>query len=346
MKQKQVKAEHQVTLKRPDGYYMADNEMVTVFAPLIGPFAFAVYHLLKQRSFMKEKDRGISHLGISRAMAMSKDSVGNALKTLKQFYLVEELPPTAPNHPPRYEVVHAKDVITEHPEFRTPETDNPQLAQNPQEHPENRTRVRTIRILKTGRGVDGIQDGDGLNSGRTHPEFRTPNKEEVLKEKKEKDKDSNPPTPQGGRNPIQVQEQARARFEAAGSLAQDGAMTSVADMVRNLKLDEDPDPRVLARSFLEYLHDEFARGFSAAHSQARGKDWEDPLDIWNRCFAHVGVGDVEVPEGAATGLVVMLLTPKPKDLAYGLTKFQAKVQIAMKKAFGREVQLVPRLEAA
>ena len=58
-----------------------------------------------------------------------------------------------------------------------------------------------------------------------------------------------------------------------------------------------------------------------------------------RCFEPVSVGDVEM-DGEST--VVYLVSPRPRDLADGLAKFQHKVLLAMKKAFGREVQIVPR----
>lgn len=107
------------------------------------------------------------------------------------------------------------------------------------------------------------------------------------------------------------------------------------------------EPVHAARIFLDELHDEFARSFSAPPAMAKARDnWEDPLAAWTRCFEHVRVGSVEAAEGRDTELVVILETPKPRDLKDGLEKYKAKVANAMKKAFGREVQLVPRLEAA
>lgn len=400
--------QHQVSLKRPDGWYSADNEMVTVFAPLIGPYAFSVYHLLKQRSFLEEDKRGISHLGISEALTMSKDSVGNALATLKQFYLLEELPPVSTNKPPRYEVIHAKDALGSHPEIRTwlaaelckkPKTrilksgrdkQAKEVPQFPQSHPEIRTRVRTKRVLKSGRSAGEIQDGDGRNSGHGHPEIRTPNKEEVLKEKVQ-EQDRAPLPPVGGiHQPIEDQDfetqneaavadgvvwcgekvlaavdlghrrspdrQPPANLQAAPAaktpaatgtrLAADGltpVRDTLAGLLNNLKADKPADertPRELAAFFLQYLHEQFANAFTV---QKPGTDWEDPYQAWMRCFDHVRVGDVEAD---GNQMVVLLETPNPKDLVAGLTKYRAKVQLAMTKAFGREVQLVPRLEAA
>lgn len=355
---------HEVSLKRPDGWYSADNEMVTVFAPLIGPYAFSVYHLLKQRSFLDVEKRAISLLGISEALTISKDSAGNALETLKQFYLIEELPATATNKPPRYEVVHAKDALVAHPEIRTwleasqckksearilksgrnKKTED--FPQNPQSHPEFRTRVKTKRILKSGRSASEIQDGDGRNSGRSHPEFRMLNKEEVLKDKVQiQDNTPLPPLQGGETNPSEAQEKPRKNYDIVSGIPP--IRDILAGMMQDFKgeksgaaVPDDRSPRQLALIFLDELHEQFARAFSV---QKKGIDWEDPLEAWQRCFDHVRVGEVEA-DGAQW--VVILETPRPKDLVVGLVKYRAKVQLAMKQAFGREVQLVPRLEAA
>lgn len=107
------------------------------------------------------------------------------------------------------------------------------------------------------------------------------------------------------------------------------------------------DPIVLGRWFLDELHDEFARAFGPDHAIAKNRPgWEDALSAWQRCFEHVRVSAVEVPEADESGYVVILETARPRDLADGLTKYKAKVSAAMKKAFGREVQLIPRMEAA
>lgn len=107
------------------------------------------------------------------------------------------------------------------------------------------------------------------------------------------------------------------------------------------------EPIAAGRIFLEELHDEFARAFSAPQSVAAKRDgFEDPLQAWQRCFEHARVASVEAAEGRDSDYVVILETPKPRDLADGLTKYKAKVSSAMKKSFGREVQLVARLEAA
>jgi hypothetical protein len=102
------------------------------------------------------------------------------------------------------------------------------------------------------------------------------------------------------------------------------------------------NPMLLGRWFLEELHEEFARAF--ATPQASRSNWDDPLDAWQRCFEHVRVAEVETPEGDESGYVVVLETPRPRDLADGLAKYKAKVTIAMNKAFGTEVQLIPRME--
>ena len=96
-----------------------------------------------------------------------------------------------------------------------------------------------------------------------------------------------------------------------------------------------------ARSFLQLLHDEF---FNRAQAPPGNRsNWEDPRTAWNRCFEHVRVADCEVMD---TTPLVVLETPKPRDLADGLNRYAKTVTVAMKKAFGREVQLRPRLEAA
>lgn len=419
---------HQVTTRRPDGFYTVDNEMVTVFAPVIGIYAFGVYHLLKQRAYMKdEEQRAISIEAIAVYMAISKDSAGAAIATLRQAGLVNVYGSGALNKSPRYELEHPKDVVASHPELRIqanakftkklpashPEirmrqVGNPQSPQNPQGHPEFRMRVKTSRIRNSGCDVSVIQDGDVPDSGHEHPDFRMPNKEEEVKEgKKIKDITPLPPSRGGGHNPSFDHERqttpttglARAehsridgepmaaavpvgcgpanaeavaknesrnrqkadRFggrdrnldgmSSAGEvlaklLSSDAAARIVEpDMEAPTEEDVSRDARVLGRWFLQTLRDQFAIAFGAPLAKNR-PGWEDPLEAWNRCFDHVSIGDVEVPEGAATGLVVYLLTPKPRDLASGLEKYKTKVQIAMRKAFGREVQLVPRLETA
>jgi hypothetical protein len=488
-------AEHQVSLKRPDGYYMVDNEMVTVFAPLVGPFAFGVYSLLKQRSFLKEeKDRAISLAGIALLMGMSKESAGAAVRTLRQYGLVEQYSSTASNTPPRYEVVHAKDALALRPEYRTQADailqgakakcrpqgglvgDAQKEPQNPQLRAKSRTRVTTHRGRDVGRTAGEIQDAAGRNVGRSQAKCRTPNKEEGSKGSKNKDKEQPTLPSLGGRAERRsVLDAARGRRgdhgkdtdleagdeeqtmqsgaddDAQGEFPDTGAkggggfveaqapahraarvsagpgvgeyathpeseqlrgggrsqagvrqnerstgLTPVRETLVGILLDlkkrptveERPvvaietemglddaieifggeggeeaevetvsghplhdgprDPRKNVRWFLEDLHDQFARQFGMPQGvvKTRGAGWEDPLSAWQRCFEHVSIGDVEAAEGSDAGLVVTLLTPRPKDLADGLVKYKAKVQMAMKKAFGREVQLVPRSEAA
>lgn len=163
-----------------------------------------------------------------------------------------------------------------------------------------------------------------------------------------------PPTPASGgveENRDCVQEQTprtlgelhtlRRRPVASDGLAPASQM--LRDMVPGIR-NEPPrsSPMAAAHVFLEDLYDEFARAFGAPMSIAEKRSgWEDPLDAWNRCFAHVKAGDVEL-DGEVP--VVTLLTPKPKDLKAGLERYQARVKNAMRKAFGREVQLVPRDE--
>lgn len=392
---KQDKTQHQVSLKRPDGFYTADNELVEVFAPEIGIYAFGVYHLLKQRAFKREEERGISLLGISRGLAISKESAGAAIATLCQVGLVEMHPSLAVNKPPRYEVVHAKDVLEARPEYRTREY--PQL---PQEQAKSRTRVKTHSRRNVGRAVGEIQDAGRRNVGRQQAKSRTPNKEEELK-KEEYKQDRYPPTPQGGWNEPKRQKREtknpkatadgvvrrRAGVEPAdhggelgGGLSSrlagsvdalelggqppadrpatrqtaaaarpEPGMTAVREVLgtlaRDLGLDppDPPDranPREQATWFLQKLRNQFATGFLLA--QRRGSDWEDPYTAWKRCFDHVTVGEVEAD---GEQWVVVLETAQPRDLADGLVKYRAKVQLAMRQAFGREVQLVPRLEA-
>ena len=100
-----------------------------------------------------------------------------------------------------------------------------------------------------------------------------------------------------------------------------------------------------AREFLLCLYDEFAKhyGMSTQAAQTKNPNWEDPLAAWKRCFDHVSVADCEMSENDVP--LLTLATPQPHDLADGLSKYSVKVKQAMKKAFGREVQLQPRLEA-
>jgi hypothetical protein len=359
-----------------------------------------VYHLLKQRTFLKEKERGISQAGISKAMGMSKEAAGNALQTLKNHYLVEESPATAVNKPPRYEVVHAKDVLASHPEFRT-QGDCPQ---DPQERAEFQLRVKRVRVPNSSHVEDGIPADGVLDSDRSRAEFQPPNKEEVLKEKvQEQDTTSLPSFQEGGYKPIEEQDcetqnetavadgvvrsgaevlAAAARHSVATEhsevptptpaarsghgapapagprVASDGltpARDTLQDLLRDLQAprvetpaapvppSREHTPRELATFFLQYLHDLFPIGNGNAMAKTRGENWEDPYEAWMRCFDHVCVSGVEMD---GTRLVVILETPRPRDLVSGLVKYRAKVQLSMKKAFGREVQLVPRLEAA
>lgn len=331
--------QHQVSLKRPDGFYTADNELIDVFAPLIGIYALGVYHLLKQRAFKNEKDRAISLLGISKALAISKESAGAAIATLRQIGLVEMHSSLSANKPPRYEVVHAKDVLAAHPEYRTQGN-----SQFPQEPAKSRTRVMTHSARKVGHVAGEIQDADSRYLGRQTAKSRTPNKEEESKEeRKEQDIPPTLPPEGGGNQVVALDGLTPVRDTLVGLLSH----LKSDDPRREIQRAEDainPTPRQSARFFLDYLHDMFmstpsAPGFAAV----RGDNWEDPREAWMRCFDHVRVGDVEAD---GNQMVVLLETPKPKDLVAGLTKYRAKVQLAMKKAFGREVQLVPRLEAA
>jgi hypothetical protein len=89
-------------------------------------------------------------------------------------------------------------------------------------------------------------------------------------------------------------------------------------------------PNAMANAFLDHLYE----------------DWDEDRSEWDRCFALASVDSVESAEGRDTDFVIILGSSKPRDLQDGLTKYKAKVSSAMKKAFGCEVQLVPRMEAA
>lgn len=390
---------HQVSLKRPDGWYSADNEMVTVFAPLIGPYAFSVYHLLKQRAFLKEKERAISLVEIGKALGMSKEAARAAIATLREFGLVEMQSSKAANKAPHYEVVHAKDVLGLQA--------TSSLQENTQ-FPHLQAISRTLAKPNRERDIADVE-GDKSpvsrrDSGHRKATSRLPNKEEVLKEKvQEQDIPTLPSPGEGVHKPIEEQDcetkneaamavgvvrscdevepaaevplavrdadgrgpvdrrgdtavecdaptkpQTSPVTTAGARLAADGltpVKDTLAGMLRDLKAEkpepaEDRTPRERATFFLQYLHQQFSDAFTV---QKPGTDWEDPYAAWMRCFDHVRVGDVEAD---GNQMVVLLETPKPKDLVAGLTKYRAKVQLAMKKAFGREVQLVPRLEAA
>lgn len=225
MKKGPEKAVHDVSLKRPDGYYMVDNEMVEVFAPVIGIYAFGVYHLLKARAFKKESERAISLQGISQAMGISKDSAAAAVATLRKVGLVTQYSSASVNAPPRYEVAHAKDVLAENPDF----------ARLAQEHTTIRTLTRPKRGRNAGRAADGMQDADSRKSGRRHTTFRTPNKEEGIEGKKERKQDTPlPPSrgggdeagdPEPGREEVLRRVQAVLGHGAAARLTRGGALT-------------------------------------------------------------------------------------------------------------------------
>jgi hypothetical protein len=340
-------------------------------------------------------------VGISRALSISKESARAAIATLREVGLVEMHSSPAINKPPRYEVVHAKDVLAARPEYRTQK--NPHF---PQAQAKSRTRVKTHGRRDIGHGAGEIQDADTRNLGRQQAKSRTPNKEEEFKERrKEQDTTTLPSFRERGYFPLEAQDcesqnqaaaetrmvrhgaevepvvgctdggraggaggrraevadpgrmaQAQPSATPGARLAQDG-LTQVrdtpAEMLRDFVGEKSPTPpaeptrehtpRELATFFLQYLHDLFPIGNGNAMAKTRGETWEDPYEAWMRCFDHVHVGGVEMD---GTKLVVILETPRPNDLLSGLVKYRVKVQLAMKKAFGREVQLVPRLEAA
>lgn len=96
-------------MKRPDGWYSADNELIDVLAAEIGIYALGVYHLLKRRSFLGEQS--ISLRGIGDLLGISKNAAAGAVVRLKKVGLVEERDALGRNLPIRYVVCHAKDVL-------------------------------------------------------------------------------------------------------------------------------------------------------------------------------------------------------------------------------------------
>lgn len=421
---------HQVSNKRPDGFYAVDNEMVEVFAPLVGIYAFGVYHLLRQRAYRSEDDRAISIQGIAQAMAISKDAATAAIDTLRKVGLLEMHSSTRPNTSPKYVVVHPKDALAA----------NPEIVHS---HPEIRIKTNVKRILKSGRVASCNQDEGRRKSGHSHPEIRIPNIEEEFKEER-KEQDTNPlppfqggerlsdeqadkpasrPTesdfktsPRGdglgdaepaggdraGRDETAIAGPAAPQTTAAVEVAVDetedetpmahglvrGVHETLPDSGRECLLaadtsdpapatvgapaarhspqlsrdrktvveatlaslvglrapvveEEEATPRQLAQIFLQELHQQFATAYGMSSNLPKGPNWEDPYEAWMRCFDHVRIGDIEA-DGEAW--MVVLETRRPKDLASGLEKYRPKVQIALRKAFGREVQLVPRLE--
>lgn len=429
---------HQVSNKRPDGFYAVDNEMVEVFAPLVGIYAFGVYHLLRQRAYRSEDDRAISIQGIAQAMAISKDAATAAIDTLRKVGLLEMHSSTRPNTSPKYVVVHPKDALAA----------NPEIARS---HPEIRIKTNAKRILKSGRSASCNQDEGRRKSGHSHPEIRMPNIEEEFKEER-KEQDTNPLPPfQGGegldsdfsgqppktpttrlassehsrtdgertpdrsggsgpanaeavaKNDGQTQQEAelaavdlknqgefdetedetpmahglvrsvhetlpdggRERLLAADpsdpapaavgapaarhspQLSRDrktvveATLASLVGLKAPVVEEEEATPRQLAQMFLQELHQQFATAYGMSSNLPKGPNWEDPYEAWMRCFDHVRIGDIEA-DGEAW--MVVLETRRPKDLASGLEKYRPKVQIALRKAFGREVQLVPRME--
>lgn len=176
--------DEKLALKRPDGWYAADNELIDVLASEIGIYALGVYHLLKRRAFLKDPD--ISLRGISKALTISTDSAAAAIATLKRAGLVEERPALGPNLPLRYIVAHAKDVLAARA-----------AAGNPP-RPEIRTRVKTMRVLNKGHHASENKDGGERNSGQQRPGIRTPNKEEDRRQRQEKTNNPLPPSQANG----------------------------------------------------------------------------------------------------------------------------------------------------
>lgn len=364
---------HDVSLKRPDGYYMVDNEMVEVFAPVIGIYAFGVYHLLKARAFKKESERAISLAGISQALGISKDAASAAIATLRKTELVKQYSSAGSNVAPRYEVAHAKDVLAEHPEY----------AQVAQGRPAIRTRVKTVRGRNSGRAADGIQDADSLNSGRAKPEFRTPNKEEG-KEGKKKVKVHTPlPPSRGGgekeepgseeilqRVQVVLGPSAAARLRRGGALrerelkklrmaaragvgsaeeagAEDiGPETTLSEFVSMRAEAEVEIPMNLrVRAAFNGAMEEVRRALldaSLAMGSKRPGHLRDGAADWRDCFEDVSLESFESAEGSAARLALTVEAGDPRKAEWFLRQYAGRMSAALKKFFGTQPQIVVR----
>lgn len=155
---------NEVRQKRPKGFYISDNELVDNLAAEIGIYAFGVYHLLMRKAEDRDGAR-VSQRQIRELLGISTDSARNAIATLKNAGLVEEVPSERPEDPPMYLISYAKDVLEDR-----------RAAGKP--CPEIGTRVKTRRakegVRNSEQGECENQDATAPNSGHPRPEFRTP----------------------------------------------------------------------------------------------------------------------------------------------------------------------------
>jgi hypothetical protein len=331
------KSTHTVVMRRPDGWYSADNEMIDMAAE-IGINAFGVYHLLKSRLWRADPQLGVRD--IAAKLGIGKDAAAIALRRLKLAGLARELPRKGVNSPARYELEHAKDVLQARMQSAFP-------------CPSNQTQDVDARVPQTRhRGKKSVS----LKPDTAVPETRhrclstrTPNKEEGIRNK---DK-YYPLTPASGgmESPApQAAKPQRERRETAAERQQRerasvGSIAVVPNRVRGENLSS-AEVRDGVRVALAQVREDLEKLLNA--SKLGGIVGEDFVAEWDGAFGGVEYESHEAFEGSAGGLMVRVSSPQPRVTVKALDKYAHRIQARLAVTIGGRValQVMSREEAA
>jgi hypothetical protein len=331
--------------RRP-GWFWAENELFDVFQPLIGPMGVSVYLALCREA--RSGSVKLSLREIQKLAGVSKDTASRVLGKMVVLGMVGETR-SGIKAPSTYDLFDLKDAaalgsLELAKRLSVAERDSAVEKRREERRPSPESTVAV------GDSADATPAFSASNAVETdvslpetdlsHPAAHLSHRQDayIRQDFKTKTNTPLPPASVGREERTDRVSEPQTLVEVRAHLAE-----LVPGMREPCVANSAASPLQAARVFLDELHEEFARTMGVRPSPAMVRNgWEDPYEAWQRCFEHVAVGDVE-SDGDVP--VVTLLTRRPSDLAAGLARYSARVKLAMHRAFGREVQLVPRDEA-
>jgi len=99
---------------RAPGHFWADNEVIDVYGPQLGPHGIAVYMAMTRRADNSSGQLRLSNARIAEQIAMSKGGVFNALKLIVTLGLARILVPGSNKTPTVYVLADVK-TLSVHP---------------------------------------------------------------------------------------------------------------------------------------------------------------------------------------------------------------------------------------
>jgi DNA-binding transcriptional regulator YhcF (GntR family) len=331
----QTERTHQVVLARREGFYTADNEMVEVLAREIGVYAFAVYHVLKSRSW-----RGALPIGtreLAELLRISKDTAAKALRQLVDAGIAHEHVSTRRNEPSMYVLEHAKDVL----ERRRAAADTATADATTEIAPcptsgtrvvEDATADVDARVLHQGHGgahsVSAIRDASDLDQGRQRPRSGTRSNTEDLR------RNTNTPLPpKGGETAKPASVRKRDALRAMVGAVTAVPVTAASRERRATSSAEVREGLVDAIGVVRQALD------AMLYTHSSERDRETMLELYDETLGALRYESHEVLEGREGGVLITVTSPCPKQAMEQVKALEARLTPELGRRLGTSVML-------